>query len=187
MIADIIVIAVVALSVYMGYKKGFVRTVSKLCCLIVSIIVAKILRPYVGDFVRQSFIGDYINKKFAETSTEIMGSNMPSFLKEAGEYTASSVTDAVVSVVTVLLIIIVTYLLAHFIVNALNIVAKLPVISFVNRIMGGCAGLLTGIFVVYIVMSIFVIADVSGMEKWLSDSVVAYTMYNDNVLMNLIF
>lgn len=187
MIADVIVIAIVALSAYMGYKKGFVRTVSKLCCLIVSIIVAKILRPYVGEFVRQSFIGEYINEKFAETSSEIMGSNMPLFLKEAGEYTANSVTDAVVGVITVLLIIVITYLLAHFIVNALNIVAKLPVISFVNRLMGVCAGFLMGVFVVYLVMSIFVMADVSGTEKWFLDSVVAYTMYNDNVLMNLIF
>ncbi len=49
------------------------------------------------------------------------------------------------------------------------------------------AGLLTGIFIVYLVMSVMVIADVSNIEKWFVDSVLAYTMYNDNLLMNLFF
>lgn len=187
MIADIIVIALIAFSSYMGYKKGFVRTVSRLCCLVVSIIVAKMLHPYVGDFVRKSFIGKFINEKFAETSQDVMGENMPIFLQEAGEYTANSLTNAVVGIVTVLLIIVITYFVANFIVSALNVVAKFPVISAVNRLCGVAAGLFMGIFMVYLIMSIMVITDFSNVESWLENSVVAYTMYRENILMNIIF
>ena len=63
MIADIIVIALIAFFAYIGYKKGFVKTVSKLCCLIIAVVVAKILHPIISVYVNESALGDFIRNK----------------------------------------------------------------------------------------------------------------------------
>lgn len=186
MTADIIVVALIAFSAYMGYKKGLVKTISKLCCLVVSIIVAKLLHPVISVYVMESSLGEFINEKIS-AQTDSVFEGMPSFLQKAGDYTANSITDSVVSVVTILLIILVTYFVAKFIVNALNIVAKFPIISTFNRLLGLGAGFFVGIFMVYLIISILVVTDVQGVNKWLEDSVIAYTMYRENILMNLIF
>ena len=186
--ADIFVIAIIAFSAYIGYKKGFVKTVSRLCCLIISVITAKILNPFIADFVRESFVGNFISEKFAEQSDEFMGAaNMPSFIQQAEQYTVDSLTDAAVGIVSALLIVIVTFFVANFIVNALNVVAKFPLISTINRLCGMAAGFVLGVFMVYLVISLAVVADMQSTENLLEDSVIAYTMYRENILMNLIF
>ena len=186
MTADIIVVALIVLSAYMGYKKGLVKTLSKLCCLIVSIIVAKLLHPIISVYVKESSLGNFINEKIS-AQTEAVFDGMPSFLQKAGDFTANSIADSVVSVVTILLIIVVTYFVAKFIVNALNIVAKFPIISTFNRLLGFGAGFFVGIFMVYLIISILVVTDAQGVHKWLENSVIAYTMYRENILMNIIF
>ena len=185
MVADIIVVVIVAFSVYMGYKKGLVKTLSKLCCLIVSVIVAKFLHPVISVYVMESSLGDFINEKIsAQTDSAFDG--MPEFLQEAGNYTATDIADSVVSVLTILLIVIITYFASKLIVSALKIVAKLPVISTFNRFTGMIAGFFMGVFFVYLIMSVLVIADVQGVQKCIEDSVIAYTMYRENILMKFI-
>lgn len=186
MTVDIIVVALIAFSAYMGYKKGFVKTVSKLCCLVVSIIVAKLLHPVISMYVMESPLGEFINEKIS-AQTDSVFDGMPSFLQKAGDYTANSIADSVVSVVTILLIVVITYFVAKFIVNALNIVAKFPIISTFNRLLGLGAGFFVGIFIVYLIIAILVVADTQNIHKLLEDSVIAYTMYRENILMNLIF
>lgn len=186
MTADIIVVALIAFSAYMGYKKGLVRTVSRLCCLIVSVIVAKILHPVINEYVKKSSLGEFIGEKISGQADNTL-EGMPSFIQKAGDYTAQSISDTVVSVVTVLLIIVITYFVAKFIVNALNIVAKFPVISSFNRLLGLAAGLCAGVLMVYLIIAVLVITDAGSVQSWLDDSVIAYTMYRENILMNLIF
>ncbi len=186
MIADIIVVILIAFSAYRGYKRGFVKTISKLCCLVISIIVAKLLHPIINVYVMESSLGEFINEKIS-AQTDSVFNGMPSFLHTAGEHTANGIADSVVNIVTILLIIVITYFIAKLIVNALNIIAKFPVISLFNRLLGFGAGFFVGAFVVYLVLSILIIADVQGVNKWLENSIIAYTMYRENILMNLIF
>ena len=185
-IADIIVVALIAFSAYFGYKRGLVKTVSRLCCIVISIIVAKLLHPVVSVYVAESSLGDFIREKVSEQTGSAF-ENLPFFMQEAGEYTANSIADSVVSIVTILLIIVVTYVVSKLIVNALNLVAKFPVISLFNRLLGLVAGLGVGVLVVCIVISILAITNPQGIQNWLEDSVIAYTMYRENVLINLIF
>ena len=185
MVADIIIVVLVALSAYRGYKKGLVKTLSKLCCLVVSVIVAKWLYPVISVYVMESSLGDFISERIsAQTTSAFEG--LPLFFQEAGNNTANGIANSVVSVVTILLIIIITYFVSKLIVSALNIVAKFPVISMFNRFMGMIAGFFIGVFIVYLLIFVLVIADVQGVQKWIEDSVIAYTMYRENILMKFI-
>lgn len=182
MVADVILAAVIGVFGYIGYKRGFVVTISKLCCWVIAAIVAKILNPYVSDFVRKTIIGEYINEKVAG----MVGDDVPAFILQISKHTAEDVTGVVVGIISVLVIIIITFLLANFIMGALKIVKKLPVISSLDTFLGLVSGLATGIFAVYLVLGIFVIVDVQTVDTWIDSSIVAYHMYRHNALFDLI-
>ena len=177
MTADIIVVVLVAFSAYMGYKKGLVKTVSRLFCLIVSIIVAKLLHPIINGYVMKSSLADFIREKIS-AKAEPTFAEMPSFLQKVVDNTVNGIADSVISIVTILLIIVVTYIVAKLIVNAFNVVAKFPVISTFNRLLGLGAGFFVGVFMVYLLFTVLIIAKVPYLQVWIDDSVIAYTMYN---------
>lgn len=187
MISDILIVAGIALSAYIGYKRGFVKNVSKLCCWIISIVVAKILNPYITEFVKQSFIGEFIQKNFEETSQSLIPEELPSFFHQAGETTANGLADTVIGIVSIILIVVITFVVANFIVGALSFIAKFPLISTADRLLGFVSGILTGVLIVYLVLSFITVFNVQEAHKWFEQSIIAYTMYRHNIFMNLIF
>lgn len=187
MIADLIVIAIIGFSAYLGYKKGFVRSISRLCCFAVSIFAAKLLYSKVAEFVNESFIGDMIREKVAEGYSGHIGDNPPSFIQKAGDYTANGISEMAVSVITIIAIIVITYFIAKIVAASLNLFSKMPVISFFNRTAGLIIGALIGLFIAYAAVSLIIFSDIEGTEKWMENSVIAYTMYSENILLDLIF
>ena len=184
--ADIIVVAIMVISLVIGYKRGFLKSVSKLFCWIIAIIVAKFLNPTVSQFVSKSFIGEFIKQKFSETSQSLLPENIPQFIAGTGEGIAVGLADVVIGIVSILIVVVATYIIANLLVGALNIVAKLPVISFANRILGGLSGLAIGIIVVYVLMTLVVVFNVDECQEMIDKSIIAYTMYRHNVFIDFI-
>lgn len=187
MTADIIVIAVIGLSAFIGYIRGFIKSVSKLCCWIIAIILGKILNPYVSGFVKDSFLGEFIREKINEKASGLIPEELPLFFRRTGEATVNGIADTVTEIVSVLLIVIITFIIANLILKALNIVVKLPVISTANKFLGIVAGFVTGVLVVYLVLGLISAFGVHDGQEWLEQSIIAYTMYRHNIFMNFIF
>lgn len=57
---DIIMAAVLALSIFIGYKKGLIMTVFSLAAVLIAVITAQILSPYVNEALVKSGAGDKI-------------------------------------------------------------------------------------------------------------------------------
>lgn len=51
-IIDIIIILLIALSVYLGYKRGFVKTVFSCFSLVIALFSASVFGPYIGAFIK---------------------------------------------------------------------------------------------------------------------------------------
>ena len=185
MLADIIIIAFIVLSAYFGYKKGFVRTVSKLISFIISIILAKKLHPIITAYIRNSFIGEFINSKIADKTDSIITDSAPLFIQNAGHSTVNEITDTIVTVLTIVFIIIITFIAVYFLIKALDLVSRLPVISWFNHLAGFVAGFFWGILWVYILLAL--IAVINTDISWLENSSIAITMFKDNYLMNIIY
>ena len=184
MLIDLILIAFVGLSIYLGYQRGFVRTVSKLICLIISILVAKLLHPPISGFLRKTFVGDFINGQIAdEAQTVTEGSN--SIVKQAASGAVGTLTDVAVTIVTVIIIIIVVFVISNFAAKSLNLVTKLPFVSSINKVCGVVAGLLMGLLTIYLVFLVIAVVDVDA--SWLEGSWLAAKMFKENIIMNLIF
>ena len=99
--ADIIVVAIMVISLVIGYKRGFLKSVSKLFCWIIAIVVAKFLNPTVSQFVAKSFIGEFIKQKFSETSRSLLPENIPQFIVGTGEGIAVELADVLMTLVVV--------------------------------------------------------------------------------------
>lgn len=186
MIADVVVILIVLGFCIMGYRRGFVRTVSRLVCLAVALIGSKFLYPYISSFVGNSFIGDAIYNRISENSARILGDTPPSFIQKAGDYTASGLFDISVDAVSAVALIIIIFLLARIAAASLNLFAKLPVISFFNRLTGLAAGLLLGIAAAYLVVTVAVVTGLGGAD-FMNNSAIAAAMYNKNYILDIIF
>ena len=185
MLFDVIIIGLIALSTYVGYKNGFVKTVSKLLSVIISLIFVKLLHPLISSFVRNSFIGDFINDKIAGNAQTAIPDNMPIFIQKAGESVAFGIADVIITIITILIIFKVASIVAGNIITALDLVAKLPLISSVNKWLGLAGGLIMSFFWIYVLLALVLIFNLDS--SWLDGSMIAYTMFKNNIIMNLIF
>ena len=70
-VLDIIAIVIFALSVYRGYKKGFVKTVLQLCGGIVCLMLAISFSPTVGDFINVSYMEPAFENIVSERMAQI--------------------------------------------------------------------------------------------------------------------
>ena len=184
MLIDLIVIAFLCLSVYLGYKRGLVRTFSKFLCLVVSVIMAKILHPLISGFIRKTFVGDFINTKLTDKAQTVTdGSN--SIVSKAASGAVEGLTDVAVTVATIVIIMIVVFVFASFIVRSLDLVTKLPFVSSVNKSCGVVAGLLMGLLTIYLVLLIVAVIDIDA--SWVEGSFITAMMFKENIIMNLIF
>lgn len=76
-ILDIAAILIFSLAIYRGYKKGFVRTVLKLCGGIVCLILAITFSPTVGEFINESYMEPAFERIVSERLTQIAPAENP--------------------------------------------------------------------------------------------------------------
>ena len=187
MILDILIAFIIVFFAYVGYKRGFVKTISRLLCFVISVVVAKIMYPYIAKFVSDSFIGDAIYKRVSEYTSSYIPQSSPDFIKQAGDFATGGIYGTMIDIVSVLLIIAVTYFVTKLLGISLNIVSKLPVISFFNHGAGFITGLVFGLLISYAAVSLVIFYNPQSASKMLENSVIAYKMYSENILINLIF
>ncbi|SHJ56788.1 membrane protein required for colicin V production [Alicyclobacillus tolerans] len=124
---DIIMLLVLLLGAWNGYRTGFIRQVTRLFGGIIAYAVSYWLRPYVAPVIEKWHILPNIPQGFA---TEIFGN--------------------LSGAVAFLLIFVVTYLILRYAAGLLETLFSLPVLSFINRLAGLAAGILLTLLFLYI-------------------------------------
>ncbi|MBR0278128.1 MAG: CvpA family protein [Clostridia bacterium] len=186
MMADIIAAAVIVFSAYLGYKRGFMKTISKLVCVLLSFIVAKFLYNIVSDIILKSSFAEKIREIIFVKTQSYIPDKSPEFIDKLGGYTADGLTNAAIDIISIIAIIFLTYIISRIIVKALDIVSKAPVISLFNKAGGLIIGALLGVALVYVIISATILIDYNNSSFWLDNSVLASEMYRENIIMNFI-
>ncbi len=175
MVLDIILIAVIILCGYLGYKHGLVRTLCSVFSWVLSIVVAFLTYGQIASFITASPVGLFIKKSLAESlvSGKTDFSAFPEFLRKPIE---SGVTEAAVSmsdtlasmiicVISVILTIMTVKLLIKVVLAVLDVFAKLPVIKQFNRLLGIAAGVMNGcIWASIIILALTYLSIIPNME-----------------------
>ena len=195
-VVDLIIVAIIALSTFLAYKKGLVALAIKLCAVIIALVVTLLLyKPISNLIINATNIDETIQNAILEKSTEVIkdGDSEEDLTKQvvsqvATGQIAQTARDISIQVINTAVIIILFFAIKfalRFVTAIANKVAKMPIINQFNKIGGFAYGLIRGFVIVYACLLIIGFAGQINKNNYFSESVEQSTlgkmMYENNV------
>lgn len=212
-IIDIVIVAIIALCVFLGYKRGLTGSLLKILSFVLAIVIAFILFKPVSNLVvdytnwddsLKESIEQFITEKTAtpEAKSELpkvivdyIDESMAESVNEAKEVaienTAQSVTDLIINAGVWIAVFIIARILLIFIKFITALIAKLPVIKQCDKLGGIIYGILEAFVILYVLLAIisFIAPTLSNTEfiDALNKSFIGNMLYNNNLLLKILF
>ena len=212
---DLLVLILMILSTYLGYKKGFLKTITGVLSIVLSLIFAVTLYPHMESFIKSTpvyetvyeNVGEHIappdvdSNKISDYGAGTL--NLPrNFLKqiqkganETKEDIATSISESVadsaVKIVSMLAVFLVARLLIFMVVFVAGLIKKLPLIGWSDRMLGVLFGFIRGFLIVYLLLAVITVSahfkSDNFAAKAVKQSEFAKIMYNNNVFLDFIY
>lgn len=200
-IIDIIVILIIALSVFLGYRKGLIALAVKLFAVIIALIATLILyKPISTLIINNTNLDENIQNVIMEKANNQEETNDTSSNKETANTNSKNETtqatesqegniveqsleekilpevarELSINIINIGVIIILYFVIKialHFITAIANIVAKIPIIKQFNKIGGIIYGLLRGLLLIYVILLIISFAGEINPENKLHNQI----------------
>lgn len=202
-LVDLIVVGIIALFTFLGYKQGLVKAAIKILSFFIAIIVALVLyKPISNVIVNNTQIDENITNTIMEKITpegisskdEVeMTDNLA--IKLVGEATSTieEISNAfaikLIEVCVLLLLYIVIKIALRFILALTDIITKLPLIKQVNKLGGTIYGVVKGIIIVYVILGvIYLVAPIinKNVSNAIDKSFITKNLYNNNIILKII-
>lgn len=168
-VIDIILVLIVALSAFLGYKKGLVELGAKLFAGIIAIVITLIIYKPVGNIViKNTSIDEKIENTILEKTTNVIDENSKisdnKYIQDASDNAVSQVKEEVlpeqarniaVNVVygaTALILFIVSKIVLSIVISLANAVASLPILKQFNEVGGLLYGLVRGTIISFVLI-----------------------------------
>lgn len=212
MIADIVVIAVMALCVFLGYYRGLIHVAVRLLGFVVALIVALILYTPVSNYIIenteavasiQGIVQSKLynkeekkeenvieNENFAEQIEKYIGDKTDEFKANTSEAISREVAIAVVRGLTWIGLFLTVRIIMIFIKALASVIEKIPIIKQFNKAGGTIYGILEGFVIIYAALAIINLTEPMIKEnkvvEQINDSHISKIMYENNLLLKLI-
>lgn len=214
---DLILIGIIGLSTFLGYKKGLIGVAFKILSFIIAIVITLILyRPIAGYIVNNTNVAKTIeNTIVTKLSSEQIedgkidkeNTDLPNVIvnyineeitktvnntkSAVVETVAKELTTSAINLIVMVVIFVITRLLLLFAKAVLEAVSELPIIKQFNEAGGIIYGILRGILVVYIILAIISIIipliDKTVILNMINSSIITKMLYNNNLILMLFF
>ena len=195
------VIGFLALSAFIGYKKGMVKIVLSMAAMIVAYVLAAALTVPVSMALKSATpVYDTIEKSVSTMvkeskvdSTSIEKLNLPAQIEEKimegandvasgfNEYLVETISNLILKALTFFIVMIVIYIILNIIIKVLDFVAKLPLFNSINKSGGLVIGLAKGL--IYVWIACLVLTAFSD-KAWAQE---AFRQINNNKLLTIIY
>lgn len=211
-IVDLIIVGILVLCVFLGYKRGLTGSLLKIVTFLLALIIAFILFKPVSNFIINNTkldenLESSIKSMFLEVEENDTSSNMPTamtdyinkVIEDAADDAKTAVVetaarDVAISIIN-LGVVIVVYIIARiiliFVKGIASLITKLPVIKQFDKLGGIIFGLLKALIIIYVILAIisFVspIITESGVIDAINQSFIGKGMYNNNILLEIVF
>lgn len=203
LIIDLIIVAIILLFTFLGYKRGLIKVAIKLCTFFIAIILAFMLYKPIANLVIENTnidekiettIIEHILPEGASEDDKIETSNdLPSIILKNSENTVKSISKScsttLIETVCLLLIFIIVKIVLRFVTFLADLIAKLPILKQFNELGGTIYGILEGLFIVFtgfaIISLIAPMLDTNFIEA-VNSSILGSLCYNNNILLKLI-
>ena len=215
-IIDLVIIAIIALCVLIGYWKGLTGSLLKIVSFVLALVIAFILFKPVSNFVidktdwdenleqaiRQSILKNEETPK-EENEKENMPDVITDYINNAVEKagneaktalvdsTARDVSVMIINVAVAIALFIVSKIILLLVKGLANLLTRLPVIKQFDKLGGIIFGILQSLVIIYIGLAIISFASPmmseTGIIEGLQKSYIGSAMYNNNLLLKIIF
>lgn len=209
-IVDIVILAIIVLCIIIGYVRGLTGSLIKIVSFVLSLIIAFVLFVPVSNVIinnteidenleasiRNMIIQEEQNEdeNMPEAITDYIGQKIDQAADDAKESivdsTARDVSLTIVKAGTWIALFIIARILLIFLRFITSLIAKLPVIKQFDKLGGIIYGLLEGLIIVYVLLALisFVSPMLNGtLANAIDESFVGSMMYNNNLLLKIIF
>lgn len=209
-IVDLIIIAIVLLFVFLGYKKGLTGSLIKLLSFIIAIVLAFVFyKPLANIVIENTQIDDNIKATMTETfkqekdSEDNEDKNMPSTMvesinkdiknatEEAKTEVIEGTTITIIRVASAIVIFLIVRILLIIVSLFVDQITKLPIIKQADEISGIVYGLIEGIVIIYIILSIISLTSViwnnNIVVTAVNKSALGGMLYNNNIILKILF
>ena len=209
-LVDIIVIAIIALSVFLGYRKGLIALAIKLFAVIIALVATLILyKPISALIINNTSLDETIqnaiidkvetNNQDTEQNNENTNSTEPettveTIANQAKEEilpeTAKELSINIINIGVILILYFAIKIALHFVTAIANIIAKIPIIKQFNKLVGIIYVLLRGLLLIYVILIIVSFAGQINPEnqlhKYINESLLTKEKYENNIINVLI-
>lgn len=207
-VLDIIVIAILALCIFLGYRAGLINVGVKLVSSILAIILTIILyQPITNLIINNTQLDEKIEEIILEHTTQEQIENedgsIGTYIKNyaeniaieaqnnVAELAARSIAVNVIGIIVMILLFIVIRIGLFFISALANLVANLPILKQFNKAGGILYGILKGLVIVYALLAIiFFASSLNGVDSIVAaidSSFITKLFYNYNIILNILF
>lgn len=214
-IIDLIIIGILALCIFFGYKKGLTKCIIKILSFFIAIIVAAVLFKPVSTFVIKNtsihqnmkeaiihLVGNDIEEDGKVKEDTNLPQTMVNYINEsiegAVEETKNKVVETVaeniattaINVGVALLLFIITRIALLFVSALSKIITDLPIIKQFDKAGGILYGLLKAFIIIFVIFAfisfISPVIEQTGIVIAINKSFIGSILYNNNLLLNIL-
>ena len=215
LVIDIISVILIVVSFVRGSMKGFIKSVWRLAAWVITAVLTFSLLTPAYEFAlnlpaREKLnaqVHQYLDERLTNGNEQeaVMITGLPEFLGESIDLSqltsgvvqnfdnavsdfAKNITNIIIKIAVFILLFLIIRILLWLVFNVLNVASKLPVIKGANKLLGGIAGVLGTMFVIYLVCAfISFFASNAGVIEVINSSYIVKYFYNNNILLQLAF
>ncbi len=207
---DILLIAILLISIVLGYKKGLINVAFNLCAFIIALIITLVLYKPITNFVIDNTEFDEKiesviiekglsndEKNTTEDGTlnkyieEYVMKSVDNTKNEIVKSTATIIAEKTIGIVVMIALFIVIRILLIFAKAIINGIANLPIIKQFNELGGLLYGILRGLVIVYGILTImFIVISMNNngiIANSIDTSIISKILYENNIILNIIF
>ena len=205
---DIVVVAILALNIILGYKKGLINVVFNIVAFLLAIVITLVLYKPVSNIIIQNTnihenIKEMILKRSQGTEPkeeniesndinkyiENSINNMTNEAKTAArEVVAENFATKAVQVITGIVLFILTRAILILLRIVTQTIAKLPIIKQFNTLGGIIYGIIKGLIIIYVLLTImYLIVSIKGngnIALAIDSSCITKFLYDNNIIVN---
>lgn len=197
---DVIILLIIAITTFIGYKKGLIKIAFKLVSFILAIVISIVLYKPISNFVINytpidNILEETIESRLSSSSitneeTNNIIANYYSNVKNASiSIVSQNIAKTIVNIACMLLVFILSNIVLLLFRFSGDLIAKLPLIKQCNSVGGFIYGLLEGFILIYVFLAIVAILapifDINKFINIINSSIITNIMYNNNIILIL--
>ena len=203
LLIDLIIIGIILLFTFIGYKRGLVKIAFSLCTFFIALIISLILyKPVsaliinnteIDEKIEDTIVQKILPEGLSRTDEFELEDDIYHILLKENKQSIQSIAETfstkIIETIVLLLLFIIAKIILRFVTFLADLVAKLPLLNSFNHLGGIIFGCIHGcliVLVVFALISLFTPMIDENLINNINDSNIGSKIYEHNILLDFI-